>query len=1101
MKDNKVDLFLSEHEYNTVETIGRLLKFSHNGKFGILDIDELFYTEPIYDDILLSGSSFGRIIVKRNSLFGLISCDGKGIIPCVYDKVEQHPNGLICFYTIKKNKNCSDVIILEDCINIKGEHIKLGSNVRPLTNDFSYNNGNIIDGNGETFLSLPSYDYTSWTCYSKHGIVFFDTFYFGYGFINSKKKIWLVKKSRFADRKNPIKLNNEIVQYEKDIEDLRFFAEIDNNKYLKIKEGGKWNIIDENFNYQLNNNYLEIDDYGDPGFLRDSYKSADNDGLTLTRVKSENGYGWMDSKFKEVVPSDYPWIYPFLKGWCIMTNENDVILSIRSLKGKEIPLYPEYDDAGDTFNNGLLLVRHITRGYGFLDEKGKEVIRCKYCYAEDFRKDRVKVRYDTEFGYINRKGELYVKKGENESVIPSRYCWGWDYKDGYAIVQQGKLYGIINEDGEEIIPCLYDRIEIIESNRFIVEIEFSGKELYPNRQDKVLRHSDKGELQFDYIYINEEKYNKQLLVDDTDHFLLSLQGREIRILQKYDWIFPYVEGCARVVKNGRWGFIDDCGNEIVLFESGVMVYDFSCCLALINDEINKSFFYINKRGEIVISFDKLFHEEIEEKQIATNKSDGECKNIQVEEAYPFKGGIARLKSGGKYGFINTNKEIVIPFSYDYADDYNEEEDLIEVAEIASDRNIYKYINKKGCSVTKKDKFQEIKNLGITYQSIYESFQPFWFGRYKLCRDYSKFKQPSKSTNISRMKYVLCDSWRNVLIHIYMIHGRCVYAEVQKPNSELLKIKELDIKFFGVVNGYFIMKRQESYDNEKILGRTGNSGITYREPLYCITPVKNDLKWCPKHEVSTPELNRIEDTIDFEIKNKNTIRILIDENHKYGYSDLNGKMIIPCQYEEALAFRGGFAAIKKSERWGAINQNGEIVVPCIYDEPLFFINGISIIKHDDKYGFVRNDNFIISPCIYDEVRNFKEGMAAVAVLANEWSIEKKWGFINERGELIIENKYSKARDFSDGLAYVKEERGQLFINKKGEVVIKLDFLYGEVSDFRKRSASAIYNHCRPGREDDSVLITKENIYLSYNGWGEYHMVSKSEWLKAFQPDED
>ena len=59
--------------------------------------------------------------------------------------------------------------------------------------------------------------------------------------------------------------------------------------------------------------------------------------------------------------------------------------------------------------------------------------------------------------------------------------------------------------------------------------------------------------------------------------------------QKYDWIYPFHDGIARIEKNGKWGFINQVGEEIVLFERDIKVSDFSYGLALIKRN-NNSFY-------------------------------------------------------------------------------------------------------------------------------------------------------------------------------------------------------------------------------------------------------------------------------------------------------------------------------------------------------------------------------------------------------------------------------------------------------------------------------------------------------------------------------
>lgn len=95
--------------------------------------------------------------------------------------------------------------------------------------------------------------------------------------------------------------------------------------------------------------------------------------------------------------------------------------------------------------------------YGFIIEKGEEVIPVQYDIVSDFYKDGLAaVSTDGKKGFINEKGEEVIKP-QYEDIA--------SFKDGKAIVcrmqeETGeKKYGCINEIGEEIIPFQYDEIE------------------------------------------------------------------------------------------------------------------------------------------------------------------------------------------------------------------------------------------------------------------------------------------------------------------------------------------------------------------------------------------------------------------------------------------------------------------------------------------------------------------------------------------------------------------------------------------------------------------------------------------------------------------
>lgn len=47
-----------------------------------------------------------------------------------------------------------------------------------------------------------------------------------------------------------------------------------------------------------------------------------------------------------------------------------------------------------------------------------------------------------------------------------------------------------------------------------------------------------------------------------------------------------------------------------------------------------------------------------------------------------------------------------------------------------------------------------------------------------------------------------------------------------------------------------------------------------------------------------------------------------KDEKYGYSDKDGKEVIPCIYDSVEEFSNGLAKVKLNDKWGYINKKGE-----------------------------------------------------------------------------------------------------------------------------------------------------------------------------------
>jgi hypothetical protein len=74
-----------------------------------------------------------------------------------------------------------------------------------------------------------------------------------------------------------------------------------------------------------------------------------------------------------------------------------------------------------------------------------------------------------------------------------------------------------------------------------------------------------------------------------------------------------------------------------------------------------------------------------------------------------------------------------------------------------------------------------------------------------------------------------------------------------------------------------------------------------------------------------------------------------ESGKWGYIDLNEKLVIPYTYDDCRGFSEGLAAVKVVTKWGYIDRTGKFVIQPTFDEPDDFINGIVNVKINGRYS--------------------------------------------------------------------------------------------------------------------------------------------------------
>lgn len=144
-------------------------------------------------------------------------------------------------------------------------------------------------------------------------------------------------------------------------------------------------------------------------------------------------------------------------------------------------------------------------------------------------------------------------------------------------------------------------------------------------------------------------------------------GKEI-IPTKYDWAGDFNEGLARVALDDKAGYIDKKGKVAIPLKYE-WAGDFSEGFARV--VLNDKFGYIDETGKEIIPTKYEWAGDFSEDLAATNigyiNQKGEVvipyKNLEIQEAWDFSEGLAQVEIRGQNGFIDKNGKLVIPAIY------------------------------------------------------------------------------------------------------------------------------------------------------------------------------------------------------------------------------------------------------------------------------------------------------------------------------------------------------------------------------------------------------------------------------------------------------
>lgn len=243
------------------------------------------------------------------------------------------------------------------------------------------------------------------------------------------------------------------------------------------------------------------------------YDFAANFENSLCAVQLNDRWGLIDIYGNEIVePSfqDRLWVaddYILVEGnngkWGYLNNRGEQVIDYKFEKAH-------------SFGEGLALVYEEGK-WGYIDKQGNFAIKPDFDEANEFANGLARVKKDNKFYYINKEGTI-VKETD------MYYTEMYDFNEQMAAIVKDGKYGFINENMEIVVEPEYDDYKNFSEGFGIVGKKIEGS--------------------YDTIYGYVDKAGKWLVEP-------SFTDAE-----------PFKDGLARVWKSGMMGYIDSKGNFV-----------------------------------------------------------------------------------------------------------------------------------------------------------------------------------------------------------------------------------------------------------------------------------------------------------------------------------------------------------------------------------------------------------------------------------------------------------------------------------------------------------------------------------------------------------
>jgi len=158
-----------------------------------------------------------------------------------------------------------------------------------------------------------------------------------------------------------------------------------------------------------------------------------------------------------------------------------------------------------------------------------------------------------------------------------------------------------------------------------------------------------------------------------------------------------------------------------------------------------------------------------------------------------------------------------------------------------------------------------------------------------------------------------------------------------------------------------------------------------------------------------------------------------KNGKTGFRNLDNKIIIEPQFDNAEMFSEGYSSVKVGNKCGLIDEAGKFVLPLQFYEFLGSVhNGLISFRTKDKYGFIDVKGEVKIEPQFDWVGDFTEGLCVIRN-DNGKIGSGKYGYIDTAGKLVIDFKFETAHSFENGRAKVKLNNLWGAIDKTGKII--------------------------------------------------------------------
>ncbi|MBK9511681.1 MAG: WG repeat-containing protein [Cytophagaceae bacterium] len=745
----------------------------------------------------------------------------------------------------------------------------------------------------------------------------------------------------------------------------------------------------------------------------------------------------LDSKNTELVPGNLTYCYfDGLKSDNLILN-SDKLYGRFDTKKKSVIIPIEFQSIYSLKDSKEITYFRAYKNqfFGVFDTDGKEIIPFKYSKLDQiYGSDLLIAQSGENFGVINL---------ENKTLIPFQYkdlqiINNDNSKNHKFIVKKVTKSGVVNNQNEIIIPFKYDNLSYVNLG-YIATVNLK-KGLINASQEWLI---DPIYEDLSVSYLTSDEFSAKM---PTGWGWTNFEKKTIVPFVYNQPVEGFENGYARVIKNNKYGLVDRDGKEIIkpqyeylrsFNDDGLAIFQINKKFGLI-DKTNKivappkysdidqlgrfglnkvaiidktdgygarKFGMIDSKGKEIIKpiyqtigyvDDKgNFTAETFDNQIITFNYKGEKVESKAYEIIENLGSLKIAKSNLKYGLIDENEKVIIPFQY------------LNLSIIDYGHQYFKYLSFQDQS----GKWGIVGYNGeVKLPAIYDgAFSLAGMGKYLI-------------TNKNGFFGVLDLNFKEKIPFVYSYVGvlNDEFLRASKSNKtgiiDLLGNEVLPLKYdevYDLYKGTFMIKIGEmtGFYNSKT---KFTSAIEFKN-VYSINK-----GWIASKDSKYGVLSiKMETVIPFEYEKLESLEIpnflVFLKNQKKGILGIENSVLLDANYDDIKYLSETFISIGINGKYGLFNIKTKKKWDLEYDKiEKMYLNDKEVFKvsKNAKIGLIDADNKEVVAKIYDEVRSYNSQYFQVRS-------GTKWGLLDLGGKEILKPKYSLISSVSNNRCVIKE----------------------------------------------------------------------------------